>query len=168
MKKAVGLLVCAAGLVAGCGTVDGQAEPVGSAIKESPFEPCDDIPDDVIRELGFDPATEDRDIMGVKQPGRNICFWNGSAGYLSVESNLHGLDTIQRNPSFLDVRDVDISGQSGLAFSHEGYREGRNCYAATETEAGLLMVSVTVDHVGGDACQAAHSAAVAFLAYTTE
>ncbi|MFD1811800.1 DUF3558 family protein [Rhodococcus gannanensis] len=168
MRKSVGLLACAAALVAGCGTVSGQAEPVGSAVGESPFEPCDDIPDGVIRELGFDPATEARDIMGVKQPGRNICFWNGGAGYLSVESNLDGLAAIRQDPSFLDIREIDISGQSGLAFSHEGYREGRNCYAATETDAGLLMVSVTVDPVSSNACQAAHSAAVAFLTYTSE
>ncbi|EME22361.1 hypothetical protein G419_05497 [Rhodococcus triatomae BKS 15-14] len=138
-----------------------------AAITESPFEPCDDIPDDVIRQLGFDPATEDRDVMGVKQPGRNICFWSGDSGHLSVESNLFELDAVRQDPNFLDLRDVDISGHPGLAFSHEGYREGENCYAATGTQSGLLMVSVdVVDPTERDACVIAHAAAVAFLPYT--
>src|SRR6476619_4623520 len=68
-------LVCGALVLAGCGseTVAGEAEAVGTAAGEPVFSPCDDIPDDALRAFGVDPTTESRDILGVKQPGWNVC-----------------------------------------------------------------------------------------------
>ncbi|MFD1814479.1 DUF3558 domain-containing protein [Rhodococcus gannanensis] len=165
MKKSVGLLACAAALVAGCGTVSGQAEPAGSSITEPAFSPCDDIPDEAIRAVGFDPATEGRDVSGVKQPGWNMCNWQNGRRILRVQSNTYSLDDVRKNPDYRDFRDVDISGQPGLEFGHVTEAPEVLCYAVTDTSGGLMMVVATIRSNDGDPCELAHSAAVEFLPY---
>lgn len=168
MKAVTGALLCAAALVTGCGTVSGEAQPEATASAEPAFDPCDDIPDDAIRAVGLDPATESRDILGVHQPGWNVCAWNSSRVTLSVYTGRGELDTVRSNPDFVAFEEVDVNGQPGLAYRHAAYENGERCYASTSSVDGLLTVAVTVISADdGDPCARAHEAATVFLPFVT-
>ncbi|NKR58044.1 DUF3558 domain-containing protein [Rhodococcus hoagii] len=150
-------LIGAGLLLAGCGsgTASGDADAEGTAAGEPVFSPCDDIPDEVLIELGLDPETESPDIMGVKQPGWSICKWQGSGPSLGVAATNHTLRDIQDNSRNTEFREVEISGRQGLTYRETTDIDRRSCDAALATGAGVVIVSVSylgVDPVVEDPC----------------
>ncbi|WP_064058188.1 DUF3558 domain-containing protein [Prescottella equi] len=150
-------LIGAGLLLAGCGSgsVSGDAEPAGVAGGEPVFSPCDDIPDDAIRALGFDPATEDRDIMGVKQPGWNICGWMGPGPGLSVFATTYTLDDVRGNEKNTDFQPVELSGRSAFSYRETSDVNRRSCDVAIGSSDGAALISVSylgIDPVTEDPC----------------
>ncbi|MFD4180353.1 DUF3558 domain-containing protein [Rhodococcus sp. NPDC058514] len=138
-------VVCGAVVLAGCGSesVSGQAAPEGSAAGEPVFSPCDDLPDDAIRAVGMDPATESRDILGVHQPGWNLCRWNNSTHFLRVYSSTFTLDDVRRNDDFEEFAPVDLGGREAVTFRDVADRERLWCDVATTSAGGAVMVSIS-------------------------
>ncbi|MGW6694957.1 DUF3558 domain-containing protein [Rhodococcus sp. NPDC054953] len=136
--------VIAAALLAGCGPapVSGDAEAAGVAAGEPVFSPCDDIPDEVLRGIGMDPATESRDILGVKQPGWNICGWQGDRYSVSIFASTHRLVDLRANPKFEAFFDVDVDGRSALGYREVADRTRERCDVAVETQGGAVLVSI--------------------------
>ncbi|MGO4203965.1 DUF3558 domain-containing protein [Rhodococcus sp. TAF43] len=165
----VGLI--SAGLVlAGCGSeaVSGDAETEGVAAGEPVFSPCDDIPDDVVRSLGVDPTTKERDIMGVKQPGWNICGWMGAGPSLSVFATNHSLDDVRANQKNTEFTPVDLEGRSGFSYREIADTDRRSCDVAVGTSGGAVLISVSylgVDAVVEDPCVIATRATRGLVGY---
>lgn len=144
VKVVVGGLICTGLLVAGCGTVSGQAEPENPTFSQPAFNPCDDIPDDAIRSIGLDPGTEDRDILGVNQPGWNLCAWNNTSEFVTVYAGSYALGDIRRNGDFTEFTDIDLDGQHALEFKTVADTRGERCYVAVDARFGVTMVSAMV------------------------
>ncbi|MGW6695861.1 DUF3558 domain-containing protein [Rhodococcus sp. NPDC054953] len=142
--------------VAGCGTVSGEAGPEQPTASNPAFDPCDDIPDDAIRAVGMDPATESRDILGVHQPGWNICGWNNDESeFLTVYATGRTLDEIRRNPDFVDFRSVDLDGRPALSFRDVNDVQQTRCDVATVVAGTSAMFSLSIAAPGahvGDVC----------------
>lgn len=150
----IGALLCAATLTAGCSTVDGRAEPEDPTASDPAFDPCDDIPDDAIRAIGMDPATESRDILGVHQPGWNLCGWNNSTRFLTVYATNRGLDEIRASPDYEGVTPVDLLDRDGFSF-HDANSSQSRCDIATTVRGGTAMFSLSVSSPvtdTGDVC----------------
>lgn len=168
MRVIVGAVLCTAALVAGCSTVDGDAQAVDPAAHEPAFDPCSDIPDDAIRAVGMDPASEGRDILGVHQPGWKLCSWNDDSVAVSVYSAGRALDEIRSNPDFLDFADTVVDGAAGLVFRRSAEPASVRCYVAFGGNDQLVMVAVTVGGVeDGEPCERAHEAASTFRPFAT-
>lgn len=167
----IGALLCAATLTAGCSTVDGRAEPEDPTASDPAFDPCDDIPDDAIRAIGMDPATESRDILGVHQPGWNLCGWNNSTHFVAVFSTKYTLDDIAQNASYEAFEPVSWGDREGLRFRNRGDVRNSDCYVAAKSGAGAVMLSVSVSGVETTAdlpCVLLDSAAATLLVHVPE
>lgn len=169
MAAVVGL-VGAGLLLAGCGSgdVEGNATPTGVAVGEPVFSPCDDIPDEAVRSLGMDPATESRDIYEVQQPGWKICEWHGPGPYLTVFSTTYTLDDVRANSRYTDFKDIEVGGRDGLSYRIASDTDGRSCDVAVPSGGGAVLVSVAylgVDPVVEDPCAIAHRAIQNLIQY---
>ncbi|EOM76378.1 DUF3558 family protein [Rhodococcus rhodnii] len=95
--------VAAVALVSGCGdstAVESESE------RPVMFEPCDDIPDEAIAELGFDPATADRGVAGVDQWGWGICKWSGETHNIAISYAERSLESLRDTGNNTDIRHV--------------------------------------------------------------
>ena len=152
MRVAAAIGLVGAGLLlAGCasGSVSGDADAEGTAAGEPVFSPCDDIPDDVLRSVGVDPATESRDIMGVEQPGWKICKWRGDGPFLSVFATTYTLDDVRANPRNIEIQPVDIVGREAFKYREKTDSDRKSCDVAIGSTGGAVLVSVS-DLGGGE------------------
>lgn len=138
-------LIGAGLLLAGCGsgTVPGDADAEGTAAGEPVFSPCDDIPDDVLRAVGVDPATESRDIMGVEQPGWKICKWRGDGPFLSVFATTYTLDDVRANDKNIEIAPVDVSGRKAFSYRETTDTDHKSCDVALSSAGGAVLVSIS-------------------------
>ncbi|MET4613323.1 hypothetical protein ABIC28_004324 [Rhodococcus sp. PvR044] len=142
-------LVCGALVLVGCGSesVAGEAEAVGAGAGEPVFSPCDDIPDEVLLAVGMDPATESKDILGVKQPGWNICRWAGlgTGPSLTVFATDRSMDDIRSNTRNTDFEAQTIGDRE--AFSYREVSDGRreNCDVAVSSGDGSVLVRISLN-----------------------
>ncbi|MFF0817560.1 DUF3558 domain-containing protein [Rhodococcus sp. NPDC003318] len=169
----VGVVCAAAFVAAGCGTqsVDGQAGAEGVSAGDPAFSPCDDIPDEVVREVGVDPATEERDIDGIDQPGWNICSWSGPKPALAVFATNYTLDDVRAKEGNVAFTPLDIPGRTGFAYRQKSDIAGRNCDVALESADGSVLVSTTylgIDPITEDACVVATRRAHTLVEYIPE
>ncbi|WP_433611675.1 DUF3558 domain-containing protein [Prescottella agglutinans] len=143
-------LVGAGLLLAGCGSgnVDGEAAPEGVAAGEPVFSPCDDIPPEVLREVGVDPASPDRDFGGVEYPGWNRCRWPGTGNSVSVLVTTLSLEEIRSSDNTVDLADHEIDGRAVLVYQDPGDVRRERCNVAMGTGKGASIVRVSVYHVG--------------------
>ncbi|MCA1008188.1 DUF3558 domain-containing protein [Rhodococcus hoagii] len=158
MRVTVAIVLIGAGLLlAGCGsgTVPGDAGAEGTAVGEAAFSPCEDIPDQVLIDLGLDPATESPEIMGIKQPGWKICKWQGAGPALGVAATNYTLGDVRENARNTEFNEIEVSGRKGLTYRETTDRERRSCDVALATGGGVAIISVTylgVDPVVEDPC----------------
>ncbi|MFC9790193.1 DUF3558 domain-containing protein [Rhodococcus sp. NPDC127528] len=157
-------------LLAGCGSgaTDGKADAVGAAAGEPVFSPCDDIPDEALRAVEVDPATESRDIAGVKQPGWNICKWQGEGSALSVFATTHSLDDVRVNPKNTDFVPISIIGRQSFSYHELADQARRNCDVAIASKGGAVLVAVAylgTDPVAEDPCVVAEHRARVLVTY---
>ncbi len=133
-----GVLVWAA---AGCSSVvEGAAEPASG--QEGLFDPCKDIPDSVLEEVGLDPATEEVDIAGVEQPGWRICSWTGTWFFVSVLSNRYTQIEVTRNPEYAEFVEMTIGDRAGIRFQRGSDAAADGCYVAFAATQGSVWVNV--------------------------
>ncbi|WP_238841310.1 DUF3558 domain-containing protein [Prescottella equi] len=147
-------------LLAGCGsgTVSGDADAQGTAAGEPVFSPCDDIPDQVLVELGLDPATESRDILGVSQPGWKLCRWDGKGYILTVFSTTRSLEEVRENSRNTDFREQFVGGREAFSYHERADTRQASCDVAVKSRDGAAIVRVTlsvVDPAAADRCQLA-------------
>ncbi|CRK50451.1 conserved exported hypothetical protein [Rhodococcus sp. RD6.2] len=168
-KAVVGVMVCAAALASGCGTVAGEAKPQDPTASQPEFNPCDDLSDDAVRAAGMDPATEAREILGVQQPGWSICEWDGPSYALGVAATNYSLGDVRRNPEFKGFEPVEVPGRSAIRFGSASGGSDDRCYVATPSGSGTVLISATLP-VGrpGDPCALALDGTRVLLPYLPE
>ncbi|MFD1811760.1 DUF3558 domain-containing protein [Rhodococcus gannanensis] len=165
-------IACAVALVAGCGTgtVDGEAL-TDSGNGEPTFSPCDDIPDEAVAGLGMDPASESRDILGVKTPGWNGCVWttDGNSYFLRVEATVHPMSEVRGSSLFEEFEDIDVGGRPGVQFRRAADKRRTDCYVAVESDGGVVLTSVKEGRiVPEDPCATARDATLGLSSWIPE
>ncbi|WP_232816908.1 DUF3558 domain-containing protein [Rhodococcus sp. H-CA8f] len=159
-----GMLVWAA---AGCSSVvEGAAEPASG--QEGLFDPCKDIPDSVLEEVGLDPATEEVDIEGIEQPGWKICSWTESWYYVVLFSNRFTIDEVKENPDYTGFQEIALDARSGVRYHRVSDDEIGKCYVAVEAKQGSIWIVVEKKgsaEMQGATCDLATSYATALEGY---
>lgn len=133
---AVGALV-----LVGCGStsVEGQAETAKPQAGEPTFDPCS-VPEDVLRTIGVDPASEERDIMDVKQPGWSLCTWSGSNKLITIFATGRTLDEIRANDRFTDFTPVDLDGRSAFTLREVSDTHNQYCDVVFSSGSDTVMI----------------------------
>jgi hypothetical protein len=136
-------------MLVGCGSesVAGEAEAVGAGAGEPVFSPCDDIPDEALRGVELDPATESQDIAGVKQPGWNICMWRGPEHALSIFATTYTMDEVRSNKKFEEFHPIVLGDRSGTTFREVADKDRRRCDVAFESDGGAILLAIS--YLGG-------------------
>ncbi len=143
-------LIGAGLLLAGCGsgTVSGDADAEGTAAGEPVFSPCDDIPADLLRQVGVDPSAPDREFGGVEYPGWNRCRWPGNDFSISVLATNLSLDEVRAGSNTVDPADQTIEGRAALIYRDSTDLRGERCNVGLATGTGSSIVPVSVNHPG--------------------
>ncbi|NKT45237.1 DUF3558 domain-containing protein [Rhodococcus hoagii] len=129
--------------LAGCGStsVEGQAETTKPEAGEPAFDPCS-IPEEVLRAIGLDPASESRDIQGVKQPGWSLCSWNDPdvSFFVTIFATGRPLDSILTDERFTDVTPVAINGREAFTVRETSDKRNEHCDVVLAAGPDTLML----------------------------
>ncbi|MGW4742422.1 DUF3558 domain-containing protein [Nocardia xishanensis] len=169
MARRVMLALCAAVVlvpaVAGCeGATEGTPTTSTSAAQVALWNPCTEVPDGLLRQIGVDPATEESGVGGVHQSGWEICGWKGARFYLTVFSTKRTVQEVRDKPGNVEFQDVDVAGRRGVQYRVEGASKKLTCDVVFEAQQGALSVLISnnpVDDRPEDPCAVAKRAAAA-------
>src|SRR5690606_13123146 len=128
------------GLATGCGLLDSTGSTPGTptateAEMDNLLNPCTDIRDEWLIELGLDPSTE-RDIVNPdKVSSWRICGWEPSVFSYRMDllSTSRTIDEARANPKIKILRDVTINGRQGILNLNDIER-GDVCYVSLPAE----------------------------------
>lgn len=174
---AVSVLAGALLAVSGCdATPGGSAEPVTTTspvATEALWDPCTQISDDVLRQVGVDPSTRDNTISGVENvEGWKLCSWHDKASRwdytLGVWSTTHTVEELRGDANNVEFTDVSVSGRAGVQFKKAHDSHGSVCYLGFPFSAGTLEISVfnsAASDLDQDPCRTADSAAGVLVAH---
>lgn len=145
MRFRGGIVLAAVGVVGlvGCGSasVEGQAETTSGQAGEPVFDPCS-VPDEALRAIGVDPASESRDIQGVKQPGWSLCSWNDPdvTFFVTIFATATPLDGVLTNERFTDVTPVDLAGRKAFTVRETSDKRNEHCDVVFAAGADTFML----------------------------
>ncbi|MFE9324836.1 DUF3558 domain-containing protein [Nocardia sp. NPDC052278] len=144
---AVGMLL----VVTGCGsTKGGTATPSTGAAGTSAaaaalWDPCTQISDQVLQKIGLDPASKEKDVAGVPEPGFKVCGWHDPAMphvyNITVFSTLHTVEDFKRKSDNIEFTDVSIQGRGGLTYRSASYQKDEGCDLIFPATQGAIQVS---------------------------
>lgn len=134
------LMAVAASVATACGgTTDGTPT---TATPAALWNPCTQIPDQVLRDAGVDPATEESGIGGVHQSGWEICSWNAPEFSLAVFSTGRVVAEFEQKSGNVEFRDITISGRQGRQFKVEGASKHLMCDAVFPAAQGVVQLNI--------------------------
>lgn len=133
------------GLVACGSSTSGSpsASSETSAAQVKLFDPCTQIPEDVLKSAGVDPATKDSGVAGVHQSGWEICGWRGPKYYITVYSTARPVSDFETKPGNVEFRDVTIGGRQGRQFRVEGGSKDLLCDVVFPAKQGVLQIELS-------------------------
>ena len=172
MRTAVHAVI---GVLAGAAILTGCTQTVtGSAIRTSHtelganlFNPCTQLPDDVIAQVGLDPATKRVVTDAPTGPvDARICAWQvpGKPYRVDVLSLVYTIDKIRENTALTDFHDVTIGPRRSMESRSIHSRPGEDCYISMQAEQGMFEVSIawrSTAQITEDTCALAIRYAVA-------
>ncbi len=129
--------------LAGCGStsVEGQAETPKADAGEPAFDPCS-IPDEVLRTIELDPASEARDIQDVKQPGWSLCRWNdpGLSFFVTAFATTVPLDSILANERTSEPTPITLAGREAFTIRETSDKRNEHCDVLVTAGPDTLML----------------------------
>ncbi|MGV9636468.1 DUF3558 domain-containing protein [Nocardia rhamnosiphila] len=135
----------------GCdATTDGSAAPLTTdeaATAEALWDPCKQIGDDVLRQVGVDPSTQDNTISGVeKVEGWKLCSWKDKAvreNYaLGVWATTHTIEESKKDTNNVDFSDITVAGRPGVQFRRASDTRNEKCYLSFPASGQSIEISI--------------------------
>ncbi|MGV9614632.1 DUF3558 domain-containing protein [Nocardia xishanensis] len=147
MARRVMLALCAAVVlvpaVAGCeGATEGTPTTSTSAAQVALWNPCTEVPADVLRQTGVDPSNVESGIAGVHQSGWEICRWVAPKYFMTVFSTKRTVQEIRAMPENVDFSDVRIAGRDGQQYRVTGAAKELECEIVFSAEQGSISVKI--------------------------
>lgn len=144
MRHGRALAALAAGLVlliAGCdSSTGGEATPSKEPVEL--FVPCEGISDDLVRQAGGDPATEESGIAGVHQTGMEICMWTAPWYFIGVFSWDLSFDKLRSDSRYAEFTDATVGDRNGLQFREVSDSRRERCDVAVSAAQGSISVNI--------------------------
>ncbi|GEM33408.1 hypothetical protein NN3_44150 [Nocardia neocaledoniensis NBRC 108232] len=144
--KRTGTALLVAGLaVAGlAGCESEQTSSQGSTTTAAPalWNPCTEIPDDVLRSAGVDPGTEEKGVGGHDQSGWEICAWDAPEYALTVYTTNKTVEQFEQKPGNTEFRNVTIAGRAGREFKVEGASKDLGCDVVFPAQQGVVQLEI--------------------------
>ncbi|MCX0270643.1 DUF3558 domain-containing protein [Nocardia zapadnayensis] len=138
--------------VSGCdAATDGSAAPVtttdAAAATEALWDPCTQISDDMLRQVGVDPATRDNTISGVENvEGWKLCSWKDKLARenyaLGVWATTHTIEESKQDGNNVDFFDISVGGRHGVQFRRAYDKRDEVCYLSFPANGQTVDISV--------------------------
>ncbi|MFD4182880.1 DUF3558 domain-containing protein [Rhodococcus sp. NPDC058514] len=115
------LAVCALVTAVGCGSesVSGSPSTASPESGQPSFDPCT-IPDEALREVGVDPATEDPDFLGVEATGWEVCGWAADWYFVTVFATTRSIDEVKSNPRNTGFAPAVVGSRNAFTYHEVG------------------------------------------------
>ncbi|WP_433603348.1 DUF3558 domain-containing protein [Nocardia sp. CA-135953] len=143
-----GVLIAATG----CGSTNGgTATPATTTDKAAAtaalWDPCTQISDEVLRQVGVDPSTRSNTIAGVPNvEGWKLCSWHDKPSRwdytLGVWSTSHTIDESKKDGNNIDFADIVIAGRQGIQFRRAEDRNDEICYLSFPSGGQSIDISI--------------------------
>ncbi|WP_067853187.1 DUF3558 domain-containing protein [Nocardia shimofusensis] len=137
------------GLVTACGDLGLSSTEPGTPTAATPvmddlLDPCTDIPDEWLIELGLDPSTEQNIVNPDKISSWRICGWEPSVFSYRMDllSSSHTIDETRKNPDIEILREITVGTRQGL-LNRSKVEDGRSCYVNLPAEQGMFAIAVS-------------------------
>ncbi|MFF2082371.1 DUF3558 domain-containing protein [Nocardia sp. NPDC058176] len=144
-------VLCGVLAVGGCSTTEsGNAQPSTTtdlaAATAALWDPCSEIPDATLSNLGLDPASKQSGILGAEEPGWKICGWN-AADYppghgLTAFSTIHTIDEVLEKTTNIEFKDVVIAGRAGVQFRQSHHDADEDCSIVFRNASGFTQLDM--------------------------
>ncbi len=161
VPRAAASLLAALALTGCSQTVTGHAvKTTPSVLGADLFNPCTQLPDNVITQVGLDPATKRVVTDAPTGPvDARVCMWrpDGQQPYhVTVLSIVYTIDQMYENTEHEGFIDISIGERRALQ-SHlkRIERPGEDCYVSMQAAQGMFEISVgwyTLEPITADTC----------------
>ncbi|WP_280490466.1 DUF3558 domain-containing protein [Nocardia carnea] len=140
----------AAALVAGCtSSTDGVATGTSAPTTTGPievFNPCTELPDQVVTEVGLSPAS--KDVVTDAPEGESswrVCAWRTPDNLIrvSILSTSHTLDEARTNENLVQTVETTVGSRPALRSYDKAETDGRSCYTSFAAEQGMFEIKAT-------------------------
>lgn len=137
----------AAAMVTGCtSTTDGAATGTAApaSVKQAEvFNPCAELPDHVLREVGLDPSTKTVTTDPPDGPSSwRVCGWMTPDQLILVDvfSTSHTLDEARSNEDMVQKVETTIGSRPAIRAYDKSESDGRSCYVSMQAEQGMFEI----------------------------
>ncbi|TDP43046.1 DUF3558 domain-containing protein [Nocardia ignorata] len=143
-RAGIALVLAGLVVVGAAGCEEGKSTSSGTTTTAKPvlWNPCTEIPDALLTEVGVDPATEEKGVGGVPQSGWEICAWDAREFSLTVYTTNKTVDQFEQKPGNVDFRDVTIAGRSGREFKVSGASKDLGCDVVFPAQLGVVQLQI--------------------------
>ncbi|WP_280508561.1 DUF3558 domain-containing protein [Nocardia flavorosea] len=140
----------ATALVTGCTSgTDGVATTTVAPTTTGPIEvynPCSELPDQVVAEVGLNPAS--KDIVTDAPEGETswrVCAWLTPDDLIlvSVLSTSHTLDEARANKNLVHKVETTVGSRPALRSNDKTEIDGKSCYTSFAAEQGMFEIKAT-------------------------
>ncbi|WP_330253698.1 DUF3558 domain-containing protein [Nocardia sp. NBC_00565] len=152
MTAAVAVLAGVFVVATGCDSANGgTATTVSTTDKAAAtaalWDPCTQISDETLRQVGVDPSTRGNTISGVENvEGWKLCSWHDKPSRwdyaLGVWSTTHTIDESKKDENNVDFADISIAGREGVQFRRREDRNDEICYISFPSSGQAIDISV--------------------------
>ncbi|MFC9894944.1 DUF3558 domain-containing protein [Nocardia sp. NPDC127579] len=166
VRVTVAVLGGAALVLSGCGEeTSGTPEPSTSGESAALWDPCTQISDTVLNQVGVDPSTKESGVAGVEEPGWKVCSWHDTKTQwnysLGVWSTVSTVDDFKKKQDNTDFLELSVAGRNGFSFRRTTDSDSEDCYLVFSSDSGAIEVSIfnTLSGTSVAPCDRARAAA---------
>lgn len=151
--RAASIAAVTATLATGCaffgdGSETGVVPPMPDSEPIVIFNPCTDLPDETLAEVGLDPATKGVVTDPEGESTWRVCAWGtpDKLYQITVMSTTHTLDEARANENQVHLGETTVNGRAARRSYDKAETDGRSCY--TSIDAGQGMFEIAAGWVG--------------------
>ncbi|MEV6323835.1 DUF3558 domain-containing protein [Nocardia sp. NPDC051787] len=134
-------------VASGCGSgTEGTATPSAvtdtSAATAALWDPCTQVSNSALQQIGVRPETKRSGVAGVEEPGWKVCSWNNEDFSVGVFSTIKKVDDFEKKADNIDFKDVTIAGRQGVEHRVASDKVDEVCSLLFNARQGTLQILI--------------------------
>ncbi|MGY1900320.1 DUF3558 domain-containing protein [Nocardia gipuzkoensis] len=150
-RRTTAAVVALAGVVlvaSGCESgTNGTATPSTttdiSAATAALWDPCTQVSNSTLQQIGVRPDTKRSGVAGVEEPGWKVCSWNNDDFNLGVSTAIYTVADFKAKPDNISFTDISIAGRSGVQHRRTSDRFNELCDLIFPASSGSFGVTIS-------------------------
>ncbi|WP_169812962.1 DUF3558 domain-containing protein [Nocardia niwae] len=114
-----------------------------SAATAALWDPCTQVSNNTLRQIGVRPDTKRSGVAGVEEPGWKVCSWNNDDFNLGVSTTIYTVDDFKAKPDNVNFSNISIAGRDGVQHRRESDRFNELCDLVFPANIGSFGVTIS-------------------------